>query len=36
VYFNETWSGATPALARLETIKAGKPEEDLKILKDRV
>jgi len=35
-YFNETWSGATPALARLETIKAGKPEEDLKILKDRV
>ncbi len=25
-YFNETWSGATPALARLETIKTGKPE----------
>jgi HTH-type transcriptional regulator, sugar sensing transcriptional regulator len=25
-YFNEIWSGATPALARLETIKAGKPE----------
>jgi sugar-specific transcriptional regulator TrmB len=29
-YFNETWSGATPALARLETIKAGKPEEALR------
>jgi hypothetical protein len=26
VYFNETWSGATPALARLEAIKGGKPE----------
>jgi hypothetical protein len=25
-YFNEVWSRATPALARLETIKAGKPE----------
>jgi len=24
-YFNEIWSSATPALARLETIKAGKP-----------
>jgi sugar-specific transcriptional regulator TrmB len=35
-YFNEMWSSATPALARLETIKAGKPEEDLKILKGRL
>jgi len=25
-YFNETWSAATPALARLETIKTGKIE----------
>jgi sugar-specific transcriptional regulator TrmB len=25
-YFNQVWSGATPALARLETIKATKPE----------
>jgi sugar-specific transcriptional regulator TrmB len=25
-YFNQIWSSATPALARLETIKAGKPE----------
>jgi hypothetical protein len=24
-YFNEIWSSATPALARLEAIKAGKP-----------
>jgi sugar-specific transcriptional regulator TrmB len=35
-YFNEIWSSATPALARLETIKAGKPEEDLMILKGRL
>ena len=28
-YFNEIWSSATPALARLEAMKAGKPEEDL-------
>jgi sugar-specific transcriptional regulator TrmB len=25
-YFNEIWSGATPALARLEAIKVGKPQ----------
>jgi len=25
VYFNEVWGSATPALARLEAIKAGKP-----------
>jgi len=25
-YFNEMWSSATPALARLETIKAGSPK----------
>jgi len=24
-YFNEIWSGATPAAARLEEIRAGKP-----------
>jgi len=35
-YFNEIWSSATPALARLEAIKAGKPEEELTILKGRV
>jgi hypothetical protein len=35
-YFNEMWSGATPALARLEAVKAGKPEEELTILKGRV
>jgi sugar-specific transcriptional regulator TrmB len=35
-YFNEMWSGATPALARLEAIKAGKPEEHLTILKGRL
>ncbi len=35
-YFNEIWSSATPALARLEAIKAGKTEEELTILKGRV
>jgi hypothetical protein len=35
-YFNEIWSGATPALARFEAIKAGKSEEELIILKGRV
>ena len=35
-YFNEIWSSGTPALARLEAIKAGKPEEELTILKGRV
>jgi len=35
-YFNEMWSSATPALARLEAIRAGKTEEELTILKDRV
>jgi len=34
-YFNEMWSSATPALARLEAIKAGKTEEELTILKGR-
>lgn len=34
-YFNEMWGSATPALARLEAIRAGKPEEDLIILKGR-
>lgn len=34
-YFNEMWSSATPALARLEAIKAGKTEEELSILKGR-
>jgi len=34
-YFNEIWSSATPALARLEAMKAGKPEEELTILKGR-
>jgi len=34
-YFSEMWSSATPALARLEAIKAGKPEEELTILKGR-
>lgn len=34
-YFNEMWSSATPALARLEAIKAGKSEEELTILKGR-
>lgn len=34
-YFNEMWGSATPALARLEAIKAGKTEEDLTILKGR-
>jgi hypothetical protein len=29
------WSGATPALARLEALKAGKSEEELAILKGR-
>ncbi len=35
-YFNEIWSSATPALARLEAIKANKPEEELSILKGRL
>jgi len=35
-YFNEIWSSATPALARFEAIKAGKPEEELTILKGRL
>lgn len=35
-YFNEIWSSATPALARLEAIKAGKTEDELTILKGRV
>jgi len=35
-YFNEMWSSGTPALARLEAIKSGKPEEELTILKGRV
>ena len=35
-YFNDIWSSATPALARLEAIKAGKSEEELTILKGRV
>lgn len=34
-YFNEMWSTATPALARLEAVKAGKTEEELTILKSR-
>jgi len=34
-YFNEMWGSATPALARLEAIKAGKTEEELTILKGR-
>jgi sugar-specific transcriptional regulator TrmB len=34
-YFGEMWSSATPALARLEAIKAGKTEEELTILKGR-
>jgi sugar-specific transcriptional regulator TrmB len=29
------WSSATPALARLEAIRAGKPDEELTILKGR-
>jgi len=35
-YFNDIWSSATPALARLEAIKVGKSEEELTILKGRV
>jgi len=35
-YFNEMWSGATPAMARVEAIKSGKSEEELTILKGRV
>ena len=35
-YFNEMWSSATPALSRLEAIKAGKSEEELTILKGRL
>jgi sugar-specific transcriptional regulator TrmB len=35
-YFNEMWSSATPALARLEAMKAGKSEEELTILKGRL
>lgn len=34
-YFDEMWSSATPSLSRLETIKTGKPEEELTILKGR-
>ena len=34
-YFSEMWSSATPALARLEALRAGKSEEELAILKGR-
>jgi len=34
-YFNEMWSGATPALAQLEALKIGKIKEELTILKGR-